>query len=97
MTTTASTGLWSNLASAPVQIGHFRNQGMWVSLKKNPEMMETDEKDKIGHTGEHTHANRYLRSSKPLLSLRRNAEMKPMGTCHVESITPDEQQHMPDA
>lgn len=28
---------------------------MWVSQKKNPEMMETDEKGKIGHIRKHTH------------------------------------------
>lgn len=59
------TGLLCNPASAPDQVGHFRNQGMSVSQKKNPQMIETNEKDKIGHTHTHTHADRILESAKP--------------------------------
>ena len=41
--------------------------------------METDEKDKTGHT--HTQANRYLKSTKSWLSLVGDAKMKRMRTC----------------
>jgi hypothetical protein len=42
------TGSWCNLASALDQVGHFRNQGMSASQRKDLWMTETDKKDKTG-------------------------------------------------
>lgn len=72
--TVSMTGPWCSVASALDQDGHFRNQGMSASQKKNPLMTETDGKDKTGHT--HKLANRYLESTKPGYSLVGDAKMK---------------------
>lgn len=54
------TGPGCSIASALHQVGHFRNQGMSVSQKKNPQMTETDGKDKTGHTHTYTQSSKQV-------------------------------------